>query len=82
MVDMQATVSNLKVTMNTVKGTGDFSNSFWRFIKEEIGIHNIYPDPKKKMTFEERQAKIDVMLEKVDFDDDKLTAGESMLAKW
>lgn len=54
MADMQATVSNLKMTMNTIKGTGDFSNSFWRFIKEEIGIHNIYPDPKKKMTFDER----------------------------
>ena len=41
-------ITNLKMTLNTITGTGDFSNSFWRFIKEEIGINHIYPDPKKK----------------------------------
>ena len=37
-------LSSLKMTMNTVKGTGGFSAAFWRFIKEDIGIHHIYPD--------------------------------------
>jgi len=48
-------LSTLKMTMNTVKGVGDFSKAFWRFIKEDIGIHHIYPDQhsyvKKKPTF-------------------------------
>ena len=74
--------NSLKLTMNTIKGTGDFSNSFWRFIKEDIGIHTIYPAPKKAISFEDRQAKLAVMLEKVDFADDKLTPNEAILAKW
>lgn len=78
----QQTISNMKMTMNTIKGTGDFSNSFWRFVREEIGIHIIYPEGKKKQSFEERQAKVDVLLEKVDFNDDKLTPGEALLGKW
>jgi predicted nucleic acid-binding protein len=75
-------VTTLNRTMNSIKGTGDFSNSFWRFIKEEIGIHNVYPETKKKISFEERQAKVDAMLEKVEFEDDKLTPAEALLAKW
>ena len=75
-------ITSLKTTMNTIKGTGDFSNSFWRFIKEDIGIHTIYPDPKKRLSNEERQAKVEKMLEKVEFDDDKLTANEALLGKW
>lgn len=43
---------------------------------------NVYPESKKKITFEERQAKVDAMLEKVEFDDDKLTPGEALLGKW
>ena len=79
---MDATLTNLKFTMNTIKGTGDFNRSFWRFIKEDIGIHNVYPEGKKKITFKERQAKVDGLLEKVDFNDDKLTPGEALLEKW
>lgn len=45
---MTQTISNMKMTMNTIKGTGDFANSFWRFVREEIGIHIIYPEGKKK----------------------------------
>jgi len=70
------------MTMNTIKGTGDFSRSFWRFIKEDIGIHNVYPEGKRKISLKERQAKVDQLLEKVDFNDDKLTPGESLLEKW
>ena len=51
-----------------------------------MGIHYIYPDQhsyvKKKLTFEERQSKIDLMLEKVEYDDEKLTPHEQLLAKW
>lgn len=85
MADMTATIANLKMTMNTIKGTGDFSNSFWRFVKEDIGIYNVLPEPKKKQgvaTFEERQAKIDQLLEKVEFNDEKLTPSEALLGKW
>ena len=59
-------ITNLKMTMNSIKGIGEFSKAFWRFIKEDIGIHYIYQDQhsyvKKKLTFEERQAKIELML--------------------
>ena len=51
-------LSSLKMTMNTVKGVGNFSDGFWKFIKEEVGIHYIYPEKqsyvKKKLTLEER----------------------------
>jgi len=57
--NMTQTISTMKQTMNTIKGTGDFANSFWRFIKEEIGIHNVYPDGKKKVSYQERQAKVE-----------------------
>ncbi len=49
---------------------------FFKFIREDVGIIHIYPEQKsylkKKPTFEERQAKIEQMLEKVEFEDDKL----------
>ncbi len=70
-------LNTLKMSMNSIKGAGDFGNAFWRFIKEDIGVTCIYPDKqsylKKKPTFEERHAKIDKMLEKVEFNDEKLT---------
>ena len=36
-------LNTLKMTLNTMKKGGDFSTEFWRFIKEEVGIHYIYP---------------------------------------
>jgi len=64
------------MSMTGIKG-GSFSEIFWKFIKEDISIFHIYPEQKsylkKKPTFEERQAKIDKMLEKVEYDDDKLS---------
>eukprot|EP00347_Sterkiella_histriomuscorum_P007790 403347554 len=78
-------LSTLKGTMNTIKGIGGFSTAFWRFIKEEIGVQHIYPDQKsyvkKKPTFEERQAKIEQMLEKVEFNDEKLSNHEQQLQR-
>ena len=57
-------VTQLKTTINSLSGqTTKFSDNFWKFIKEEVGIHYIYPQQKsyvkKKNSFEERQAKID-----------------------
>ena len=70
-------LTSLKETMNTIKGTAKFSDAFWRFIKEEVGIHHIYPEQKsyvkKKLSYEERQVKINKMLDKVDYEDDKLS---------
>ena len=64
---------------------GSFSQNFWRFIKEEVNIIHIYPEQhsylKKKPTFEERQSKIEKMLEKVEYDDDKMSHQQEALAK-
>jgi hypothetical protein len=56
-------LTNLKTTLNTIKySDNNFTDSFWRMIKEEIGIHHVYPEQhsyvKKKLTFEERHKKI------------------------
>ena len=66
-----------------------FSESFWRFIKEEVGISRIYPvsspntkqKNKKVLSLAERQDRIDQMLRKVEFDDDKLDQGDLALEK-
>lgn len=36
-------LNTLKTTMNVTKGVDKFSDAFWRFIKEEVGIKYIYP---------------------------------------
>ena len=62
-------LNTLKMTLNTIDRSQEFSKEFWRFIKEDVGIHYIYPQIqsylKKKVTFEERHEKIEKMLEKV-----------------
>mmetsp|Transcript_2966 Transcript_2966/g.2801 ORF Transcript_2966/g.2801 Transcript_2966/m.2801 type:complete len:108 (+) Transcript_2966:58-381(+) len=72
--------------MNTVKGYDKFADAFWKFIKEEVGISYIYPEQKsylkKKLTYEERQEKIDRMIDKVDYDDDKLSSSDLRLLNW
>ncbi len=76
-------LNTLKTTMNMAKGVDKFSDEFWRFIKEDVGIKYIYPVSrsylKKKLSFEERQAKIDSMLDKIKVDDDKLSPNELVL---
>jgi len=37
-------LNTLKSTLNSMKCTGAFSDAFYRFIKEDIGMHYIYPD--------------------------------------
>lgn len=57
-----------------------FSECFWKFIKEEVGIPRVFPTnstarqskTKKVISFEERHEKIDKMLQKVDYDDNML----------
>jgi hypothetical protein len=36
-------LNTLKTTMNMTKGVDKFSDEFWRFIKEDVGIKYIYP---------------------------------------
>ena len=67
-----------------------FSECFWKFIKERVGIPRVFPTAsaarqsktKKVITFEERQEKIDKMLQKVDFDDNMLDQADGELALW
>ena len=67
-----------------------FSDCFWRFIKENVGVSRIYPvsvptsrqKNKKVLTLEERQERIDAMLQKMGNDDAKLEVGDSFLAEW
>lgn len=66
-----------------------FSECFWKFIKERVGIPKVYPmttarqsKAKKVITFEERQDKIEKMLQKVEFDDNMLDQADDELAQW
>jgi len=66
-----------------------FSDCFWKFIKERVGIPRVYPTAttrqsktKKAVSFEERQEKIEKMLQKVDYDDNMLDQADGELAKW
>lgn len=83
---MAGTSLSKKQTFKSTLGSpaDTFSGQFWRFIQEEVGIIYIYPEQKsylkKEPTFDERQAKIDIMLEKVHYDDDKLDQIQDSLA--
>ena len=67
-----------------------FAECFWKFIKENVGITRIYPvsapnkqqKNKKVPTLEERKERIDLMLQKTEYDDDKLSTGDAELAEW
>ena len=58
---------------------GTFSDNFYQFIKERIGITHLYEINNTKVSFEERLEKIALMLERAEFDDDKLSANEQAL---
>ena len=57
-----------------------FSDVFWKFVKTEVGITHIQKEKKsyikKQVSFEERQAKIDILLSRANFDDDKLNPSD------
>lgn len=68
-----------------------FSECFWKFIHEKVGITRIFPaNPstsktstnKKVISLAERQERIDIMLQKTEFDDDKLNTGDTVLGQW
>ena len=67
-----------------------FSECFWRFIKEKVGITRVYPSvgssrqqkTRKATSFEERHEKVTKMLQKTDFDDDKMDQSDTALSQW
>ena len=80
-------VNTLKQTINSTFGrSGEFSESFWRFIQEVVGIKYIYKQQnsylKKPIPFEERKRRIEELLERADYDDDKLSPSDIELTKW
>ena len=63
-----------------------FEEVFWKFVRTEVGITHIYEEKqsylKKQVSFQERQQKIEMLLARADFDDDKLNPSDEALAKW
>ena len=59
-------------------------------MKENVGISRIYPvsspnkqaKNKKILSLEERRERINLMLQKIEFDDDKLSSSDAALAEW
>ena len=80
-------VGVLKETINSNLGRcGDFQESFWRFISEAVGIKHIYKEQqsylKKTVPFEERKKRVDALLERAEFEDDKMDPSDLELTKW
>lgn len=80
-------IQTLKQTLNdNLSRYGSFQETFWRFIKTEVGITHIYQEKqsylKKKITFEERKERVNTILQRADFDDDKLNPSDQELTKW
>lgn len=80
-------ISALRQTINEESSRfAAFHDVFWKFIKTEVGITHIYQEKqsylKKKVSFEERRKKIDLLLQRADFDDDKLNPSDEELVKW
>ena len=73
-------VELLKETINSQNGRfGCFSDNFYQFMKEKLGILHLYDLSSSKKTFEERMDKVELMLQRAEFDDDKLDANETVL---
>jgi hypothetical protein len=82
-----ADIQTLKQTINSNLGSyANFSDVFWRFIKEEVGITHIYEEKqsylKKQVSFAERKQRVDLLLTRADFEDDKLSPSDQELVKW
>ena len=74
-------INTLRQTINAELGSyGCFSETFWRFIKTEVGITHIYEEKhsylKKQVSFEERQKRVEDLVQRADFDDDKLNPSD------
>jgi hypothetical protein len=76
------TVNTLKETLNSSKQNSykAFSDTFWRFVQEDVGVSHIYPTKasrvKKALSFNEKWAKVDALLSRADFEDDKLSPSD------
>ncbi len=57
---------------------GSFSDNFFRFINENIGITKIH-EANFKHSFEDQLEKVELMIERAEFDDDKLNADQASL---
>lgn len=55
---------------------GNFSDNFYKFIRENIGISHLNELGETKSSFKDRLAKIEQMLERAEYEDDKLSANE------
>jgi hypothetical protein len=81
-----ASVQQLRETLNQSKFNSYkvFTDTFWRFVKEDVGVTHIYPLKasylKKKQSFADRWGKVDALLARADFDDDKLSPSDAALA--
>lgn len=72
----------MKETINNQAGRfGSFSENFYQFIRENIGITHLQEMSQAK-SFEERLAKVDLMLQRAEFEDDKLSANELALGSF
>ena len=60
---------------------GSFSDNFFLFIKENIGITNIR-EVSTKHSFEDQLANVKLMIDRAEFDDDKLDANQSSIANY
>lgn len=60
---------------------GSFSDNFFQFVRENIGITNIH-EASSKHSFEDQLAKVELMIERAEFDDDKLNASEASLVAY
>ena len=74
-------INTLRQTINAELGRyGSFAETFWRFIKTEVGITHIYEEKhsylKKQVSFEERQKRVEDLVARADFDDDKLNPSD------
>ena len=86
---MDETIKTLKETINIkLNRYTTFSDNFHLFLREQIGIAHIYDigDPNAKgysgPSFEDRLERINLMIERAEFEDDKLSSNEQALARF
>ena len=63
-----------------------FSDTFWTFIKEKAGITHMIEEKqsylKKVETYEDKMKRLDMLISRADYEDDKLSPSDAALAKW
>ena len=73
----------------TYQAQTGLSEVFWRFVKENVGISRVVSGNnrgssklQKVLTMEERQERIDLMLKRVECEDNKLDTEADKLLEW